>query len=80
MPLWRVQQLKTYFTKCSIHLRWTLLVPKTDRMDQPEKIMPFGPENKNSQDCHFYHLQKNLWQLIRISKMLSFDASLSLHK
>ena len=36
----------SYFAKGSVDFGWTFLVPKANRVDQPEEVVPLGPENK----------------------------------
>ena len=35
---------KTYFSESSVHFWRTFLVPQTDRVNQPEEVVPFRPK------------------------------------
>jgi len=35
---------KTYFSESSVHFGRTFLVPQTDRVNQPEEVVPFRPK------------------------------------
>ena len=76
---------KTYFSESSVHFGRTFLVPQTDRVNQPEEVVPFRPKIDKKTKYLVINFNENLalemillWYLLKFRKYYQLKSLLRL--